>query len=70
MNSRELRAQMIRQSKSPEQLWEALGISSSAWYRKVGGKSQFTQGEIVVLRNELALDDQLTAIIFFNEQVS
>lgn len=70
MNNRELRAQMIRLSKSSDQLCEALGISRSAWYRKVSGESQFTQGEIVALRKELALDDQLTAIIFFNEQVS
>lgn len=70
MNSRELKAQMIRKDKSVDQLCAAIGISRSAWFRKVSGESQFTQGEITDLRRELELDDQQTGIIFFNEEVS
>lgn len=70
MNVKELKAQMIRKDKSIDQLCAALGISRTAWFRKVGGKSQFTQGEILGLRYELELDDHLTSIIFFNKQVS
>lgn len=70
MNSRELKAQMIRVGKSVDDLCTALGISRSAWFRKVNGESQFTQGEINGLRFELELNDQQTISIFFNNEVS
>lgn len=70
MNKRELKAQMIRKAKTVDQLCTALGISRTAWFRKVGGESQFTQGEIMGLRFELDLDDHQTAEIFFNSEVS
>lgn len=70
MNKRELKAQMIRKDKTVDQLCNALGISRTAWFRKVGGESQFTQGEIMGLRYELELDDHQTADIFFNPEVS
>ena len=70
MNAKELKAQMIRKDKTVDQLCAALGISRSAWFRKVGGESEFTQGEIKGLRFELELDDQLTRIIFFEDEVS
>ena len=69
MNAKELKAQMIRKDKTVDQLCAALGISRSAWFRKVGGESEFTQGEIKGLRFELELDDQLTRIIFFEDEV-
>ena len=53
-----------------DQLCTALGISRSAWFRKVGGESEFTQGEIAGLRFELELDDHQTADIFFSQEVS
>ena len=68
MNSRELKAQMIRKDKSVDQLCAAIGISRSAWFRKVSGESQFTQGEITDLRRELDLDDQQTGIIFLTKK--
>ena len=70
MNKRELKAQMVRNGKTVDQLCTALGISRTAWFRKVGGESQFTQGEIMGLRFELDLDDHQTAEIFFNNEVS
>ena len=70
MDIRELKAQMVRKGKTADQLCSVLGISKSAWYRKTGGDTQFTQSEIVGLRRELDLDDHLTARIFFNEEVS
>ena len=70
MNSKELKAQMIRNEKTVDQLCAALGISRSAWFRKIGGKSKFNQGEITTLREELSLDDEQTGIIFFNKEVS
>ena len=70
MNKKELRAQMIRKDKTVDQLCAALGISRSAWFRKINGASEFTQGEITGLRFELELDDHLTGVIFFSEEVS
>ena len=70
MNRKELRAQMIRMDKSTDDLCAALGISRSAWFRKLNGESEFTQGEITGLRFELDLDDRLTGIIFFSGTVS
>lgn len=70
MNKRELKAQMVRKDKSVDQLCSALGISRTAWFRKVGGVSQFTQGEIAELRLALDLDDHQTAEIFFNKEMS
>lgn len=70
MNTRELKAQMIRKDKSVDQLCAAIGISRSAWFRKTCGESQFTQGEISGLRKELGLDDQQTIQIFFDDDVS
>ena len=70
MNTTALKAQMILKDTSRDQLCTALGISRSAWFRKVGGESQFTQGEIMGLRFELDLDDHETATIFFNREVS
>lgn len=69
MNAKELKVQMIRKDKTVDQLCTALGISKSAWFRKVNGDSEFTQGEIKGLRYELELDDELTRIIFFEDEV-
>ena len=70
MNTKELKVQMLRKDKTAEPLCAALGISRSAWWRKIKGLTQFTQGEIVDLRRELELDDHQTALIFFNDKVS
>ena len=70
MNTKELKAQIVRKEKTVDQLCASLGISRSAWFRKIGGKSQFTQGEITGLRKELELSDEQTGDIFFNERVS
>ena len=58
MNTKELKAQMVRKEKTVDQLCASLGISRSAWFRKIGGESQFTQGEITGLRKELELSDE------------
>ena len=69
MNSKKLKASMIMNEKSVDQLCAAIGISRSAWFRKVNGNSEFTQGEIKILRQELCLDDHQTSDIFFSEEV-
>ena len=70
MNKTALRIKMIEHNSSVDKLCAALGISRSAWFRKVSGDSEFTQGEIAALRFELHLDDHETAKIFFDNEVS
>lgn len=70
MNVKALKAQMILKDKTVDQLCAALGISRSAWFRKVGGDSEFTQCEIAGLRSELDLDEHQTVEIFFAPNVS
>ena len=70
MNTKELKIQMLRKEKTVNQLCDALHISRSAWFRKIRGESQFTQGELYDLRRELDLDDQRTMQIFFDDNVS
>ena len=70
MNRNELQRQIRLEGKTVDQLCSALGISRSAWFRKIGGRSELTQSEICTLRRELELDDELTGFIFFNDKVS
>lgn len=70
MNIRELKAEMVRKDKTAEQLCAAIGISKSAWWRKTTGQTQFTQSEMIAIRNELGLDDHQIVLIFFDENVS
>lgn len=47
---------------------EALGMSKSAYYRKIKGTTEFTQGEIQKIVDLLELKTPMG--IFFNEEVS
>ena len=70
MNSRELKAQMVRRGIEINQLCAIIGISRTAWFRKVSGASLFTQKEISDIRDALDLDDQQVLTIFFNKEVA
>jgi hypothetical protein len=70
MNKLKLKAAMVLKELSTEAACSEIGISKSAWFRKVSGESEFTQSEICKLRDLLALDDHQTAEIFFDRKVS
>lgn len=70
MNSRELKAQMVRREIDVDKMCLIIGISRTSWFRKITGKSLFTQGEISSIRDALDLDDQQVIDIFFNKEVS
>lgn len=70
MNVKALKAHMLLKDKNVDQLCIALGISRTAWFRKIGGVTQFKLGEIAGIRHELDLDDHQTAEIFFDHEVS
>ena len=68
MDSVELEIAMKRKGISCEKLSEIIGISRSAFYRKMKGQSEFTQGEIQRIVDALELDSPMG--IFFAAKVS
>lgn len=68
MDSVELEIAMKRKGMSSEKLSEIIGISRSAFYRKMKGQSEFTQGEIQRIVDALELDSPMG--IFFAAKVS
>lgn len=68
MDSVELEIAMKRKGISYEKLSEIIGISRSAFYRKMKGQSEFTQGEIQRIVDALELDSPMG--IFFATKVS
>ena len=53
---------------SVEELSKKIGISPTAYYRKINGKSEFNRAEIEKLIKELDLNEPLN--IFFNFNLS
>ena len=70
MNAKELKVQMIRRDIDVDTMCKALNISRASWFRKVTGKTLFTQGEISDIKAVLDLDNQQLMDIFFNKEVS
>ena len=70
MNKLKLKAAMALEDLSTGQVCAEIGISNAAWWRKVSGKSQFTQGEICKLRKILHLTPEQTVEIFFDAEMS
>lgn len=68
MDSVELEIAMKRKGISSEKLSKIIGISRSAFYRKMKGQSEFTQGEIQRIVDALELDSPMG--IFFAAKVS
>lgn len=68
MDKLKLEYEMKTRGVSVEELCNYVGISRSAYYRKVSGKSEFTQGEIQKIVDYLGLSSPMG--IFFAEKVS
>ena len=68
MDKLKLEYEMKKRGVSVDDLCNAVGISRSAYYRKVNGKSEFTQGEIQKIVDYLGLSSPMG--IFFAEKVS
>lgn len=65
-----LKAEMVRQGLNGQRLSAAIGISESAFYRKLNGVSEFTQGEIKAIADTLGLGKDTVFQIFFEAEVS
>ena len=70
MNINMLKAQIALKGKKNSDIAELLGISKSAIYRKLSGKSDFTRKEILLLINFLGISTDRAMEIFFNQKVS
>jgi transcriptional regulator with XRE-family HTH domain len=70
MNKNLLKAQIALKGKTLNEIAEALGISRSALYRKINGKSEFTRKEICKIIDLLGIELKTAMNIFFNENVS
>lgn len=68
MNKDLLIYEMKRKKLTTEELSKQMGISKSAFYRKLKGVSEFTQSEIQNIVDILELDSPIP--IFFAKEVS
>ena len=68
MNKALLKYTMDIHNVSVDELCAFIGISKSAFYKKINGKSEFTRGEIVKICQRLGLESPVD--IFFAEKVS
>lgn len=70
MNSLKLKAEMMLNGKSVDDICAAAGFSRSAWFRKISGETEFTQAEINAIAHLLKMDINKVGDIFFEEVVS
>lgn len=70
MNANALKAQMAFCGVSAKELCERTGMGLSAFYRKISGKTEFTQGEISGISRVLNLTQGQLCAIFFSAEVS
>ena len=68
MDRLKLEYEMKSRGVNVDDLCEAVGISRSAYYRKMSGKSEFTRAEIEKIIDCLGLKSPMG--IFFSEKVS
>ena len=65
-NSKMLKAKMTEKGKNAEYISSKLGIDTSTFYRKLGGKSEFNRSEILIIKNSLSLNKKEMDSIFFS----
>ena len=70
LNKAELQAEIIRKGHTAKDVYTYLGISSSAWYRKINSINEFTLGEIHSMIDYMDISNDRRDLIFFNKKVS
>ncbi len=68
MDTKMLKVNMIMKDISVDALCKQAGMSKTAFYRKVNGKSEFTQKEIQSIAKTLGLTKGELCCIFFDEE--
>lgn len=65
MRANELKARMVLAGINAKELCKRIGMNESSWYRKIGGKVEFTQGEIYAIAKALEMTkDDIYAVFF------
>lgn len=70
MNYLKLRAKLVEQGISAEQLAMMIGIAASTLRNKLAGRTEFTQREISDISRCLGITREEILDIFFDEKVS
>lgn len=70
MDCNELKAQMVRKGFNVDFIAVKIGISRSAFYRKLNGSSEFDREEISKISELLELQPKDVYNIFFAKEVS
>jgi len=70
MNALKLKARIMVEGLTIDDVCAKLQISRAAWFRKIAGTTQFTLREVAILREMLKLDEDMLEEIFFEREVS
>lgn len=70
MNKLELKAELVRQGKTYDNVAETIGISLVSFNRKINDKTEFSLSELTAIKKCLNLSDKRFKEIFFDEKVS
>lgn len=65
MNKEKLKAEMVLNNITGEELAKKCGMSSASWYNKINGRNEFTLGEVNTIKKVLRLNKDRTHAIFF-----
>lgn len=66
VNAQRLKAAMVLRNFNAERLAKEIGISESALYKKMSGKTDFTLPEVRAIERALVLDIKVSRAIFFD----
>lgn len=69
LDNRALKAAIIRNGMTQEQLAEMIGLAPNSISRKINGKNEFTLGEAQKIKEALSLSSEEVSSIFFAKRV-
>ena len=69
MNTRELRAERIRQDKDAKHMAQVIGKSVDTYNKKERGEVKFDPKEMAAIQNDLLLSPEMFNIIFFDSSL-
>lgn len=70
MNQNLLKARMLEQGITPDELASKLGLNTATFYRKLNGTSDFYRTEMLKMKSILSLSNTDMRAIFLEEDVA
>lgn len=70
LNANKLKAKMTENKMNAYELSKKIGIDKSTFYRKLGGYTEFTIKEASIISQELKLNNEEMAAIFFEQNIA